>query len=205
MINTFAWRTKTNIVEYSNIFQIENAVPPQMRNQLVSEILSNKDSNTDNSGSEENCWRGHPTFKDTYITDLILTAFDAYVNSLPDSAMMTHSANPADKFDQNIPLIHYWANVNSKGGYNISHNHSGSLLSGVIYLQATETGMIEFQPINHIYKINHPCWFYNGSMQYHPKDGDILLFPSYLLHWVEPNPADRDRINIAFNITYAPK
>ncbi len=42
-------------------------------------------------------------------------------------------------------------------------------------------------------------------MQYHPEDGDILLFPSHLLHSVEPNPEDRERINIAFNISYKPK
>lgn len=205
MVNTFGWKSKSNIVEFSNIFQIKNAVSADIRNTLISEIVDYKINTVDSSGSEKNCWRGHPQFKDNYITDLILTAFDHYVNSLPDSAIMTRNEDPANRFDYNKPLIHYWANVNSKDGFNISHTHIGSVLSGVIYLQATDTGMIEFQPMNYIYKINHPCWFYNGTMQYHPEDGDIILFPSYLLHRVEPNPSTKERINLAFNITYTPK
>jgi hypothetical protein len=78
------------------------------------------------------------------------------------------------------------------------------MVSGVIYLQSTGTGTIEFQPLNYIYKINHPCWTYNGTMKYAPEDGDILLFPSYLLHRVEPNPIDKERINVAFNVSYIP-
>jgi uncharacterized protein (TIGR02466 family) len=205
MVNTFGWKIKSDIIEYSNVFQIKNAVPPEIRKKLISEILEHKSANNDDSGSEKNCWRGHPKFSDNYVTDLILTAFEHYINSLPDSAIMTRNENPADRFDYNKPLIHYWANVNSKDGFNISHTHIGSVLSGVVYLQATDTGMIEFQPMNYIYKINHPCWFYNGTMQYHPEDGDVILFPSYLLHRVEPNTISKERINLAFNITYSSK
>ncbi len=203
MVNKFTWKTKSNIIEYTSIFQIKNAVNQSTRDSLIKEILNFKDKTVDNSGSEKNCWRGHPVFSHSHVEDLILTAVDTYIDSLPDSAIMSRNEDPSSRFDYQKPLIHYWTNVNSKGGYNVSHNHSGSVISGVIYLQANQTGMIEFQPLNYIYKINHPCWFYNGSMQYYPEDGDIILFPSYLLHSVEPNPIEKERINIAFNINYA--
>lgn len=205
MINTFAWKPSSHIVEHTSIFQIKNAVSSSIREKLITEIIEYKTKNEDFSGSEKNCWRGHLEFSDGYLNELILTAVDTYINSLPNSAILTRNENPEDRFDYNCPLIHHWVNVNSKDGYNISHNHAGSVISGVIYLQATQTGIIEFQPMNYIYKINHPCWFYNGSMQCHPEDGDIILFPSYLLHRVEPNPIEKERINIAFNISYAPK
>jgi len=205
MINTFAWKIKSNVVEYTNVLQIKNAVTLEQRQHLVQEILENKTITQDVSGSEKNCWRGHPTFKDNLVNELILTAFDKYIDSLPDSALLTRNEHPDRRFDLHTPVIHHWANVNSKHGYNIAHTHVGSVVSGVIYLQAAQTGMIEFHPSNYIYKTNHPCWFYNGSMQYHPEDGDILLFPSHLLHSIEPNPADKERINIAFNISYKPK
>jgi uncharacterized protein (TIGR02466 family) len=205
MINTFAWKIKSNVVEYTNVLQIKNAVTLEQRQHLVQEILENKTITQDVSGSEKNCWRGHPTFKDNLVNELILTAFDKYIDSLPDSALLTRNEHPDRRFDLHTPVIHHWANVNSKHGYNIAHTHVGSVVSGVIYLQAAQTGMIEFHSSNYIYKTNHPCWFYNGSMQYHPEDGDILLFPSHLLHSVEPNPADKERINIAFNISYKPK
>lgn len=202
MINTFAWKVSSNIVEHTNVLQIKNAVTAAQRAQLIEEILDYKSKTVDTSGSEKNCWRGHPKFSTNIVDELIMTAFDAYVNSLPNSAMLTRNEHPGEKFNLDIPVTHYWANVNNKDGYNISHAHTGAVVSGVIYLQATGTGMIEFQPMNYIYKINHPCWFYNGSMQYQPEDGDIILFPSYLLHRVEPNPIDKERINIAFNVSY---
>jgi len=205
MINTFGWKISSNIVEYTNVLQIKNAVSLEQRQNLIKEVLEYKHSSVDTSGSEQNCWRGHPQFKTELVNELILTAFNAYVGSLPDSALLTRNEHPGNRFDLQTPIIHYWANVNSKSGYNIAHTHVGSVVSGVIYLQATTTGMIEFHPANYIYKTNHPCWFYNGSMQYHPEDGDIILFPSHLMHSVEPNPVDRERINIAFNISYKPK
>ena len=35
-----------------------------------------------------------------------------------------------------------------------------------------------------------------------PAAGEIILFPSYLLHWVYPNEADADRVTVAFNATF---
>jgi uncharacterized protein (TIGR02466 family) len=134
-----------------------------------------------------------------------MTVVKLYFDSLPAPARLSKNHDPFNRFDENSPIINCWANVNSLGGYNISHTHIGSLLSAVIYLQAKDTGIIEFTPINYIYKINHPCWLYDSAMQYDPNDGDVILFPSYLLHRVAPNPIEKQRINLAFNISYANK
>ena len=31
------------------------------------------------------------------------------------------------------------------------------------------------------------------------KPGDLIIFPSTINHWVEPNPSKDDRISLAFN------
>jgi hypothetical protein len=31
----------------------------------------------------------------------------------------------------------------------------------------------------------------------------LLMFPSYLRHWVYPNESDQDRVTIAFNVRFA--
>ena len=43
---------------------------------------------------------------------------------------------------------------------------------------------------------------FNRKFVIHPKPGNLLLFPSYLTHWVQPNEEATDRITITFNIRY---
>ena len=35
-----------------------------------------------------------------------------------------------------------------------------------------------------------------------PEAGEIVLFPSYLVHWVYPNETQDNRVTIAFNATF---
>ena len=208
MINSFLWKIHSNVIESTSILHIENAVPADIRKKIIAEILNYKNLTVDNSGSETNCWRGHlvrdkvSTENLEYIEKLILTIMQKYDESITKPSSIYINKNFYERFDISKPLIHTWINVNSTNGYNISHNHGGSFLSGVIYLQSTDTGSIEFEPLNYIYKINHPVWYYNGTAKYNPNDGDVLIFPSFLMHRVQPNPSDKERINIAFNIGF---
>ena len=34
----------------------------------------------------------------------------------------------------------------------------------------------------------------------YPKEGSMLVFPSYLEHMVKPNESDEDRISVSFNL-----
>ena len=38
------------------------------------------------------------------------------------------------------------------------------------------------------------------SIEYIPNDGDILLFPAWLMHNTMANTTDEDRISVSFNI-----
>ena len=104
-----------------------------------------------------------------------------------------------------------WININPKGGANATHHHQPWDWSGVFYVkqpnisdEGGRSGMIEF--------IN-PCQqsstlaskgFENSGMapflRFRPNPGEIVLFPSYLLHSVYPNETDDDRITIAYNL-----
>jgi ectoine hydroxylase-related dioxygenase (phytanoyl-CoA dioxygenase family) len=72
-------------------------------------------------------------------------------------------------------------------------------------LQAKDTGVLEFVPHNYINKFTHPAWPYHGVSRYEPEDGDILIFPSYLLHRVERNTGNKQRITMAFDLSFAEK
>ncbi len=101
-----------------------------------------------------------------------------------------------------------WMNMNPSGGYNAPHTHPGAQWSGVYYVSqpAVETGnsgMIEFlDPRSDL-----PNWrildapAFRLKKKIRPKPGDMILFPSYLVHWVYPNDSDQERVSIAFNAT----
>jgi uncharacterized protein (TIGR02466 family) len=40
----------------------------------------------------------------------------------------------------------------------------------------------------------------SGYWYAEPKEGDLIMFPSWLRHYVEPSKSNEDRISIAFNL-----
>ena len=87
------------------------------------------------------------------------------------------------KWDGHFDGYDIWTNFAYKGDDNPSHNHAG-MLSGVIYYK------------NH----THPTIFDQYGCSYEGKDGTMVMFPSPVLHHVEPQHQNKERITLAFNI-----
>ena len=94
-----------------------------------------------------------------------------------------------------------WFNINNKGDSNKPHDHGVVGLSGVLFI--TDAPGLILHSINKesllksLLKLipsigNH--YLING------KPGEIVIFPSTIMHWVEPNNSDSARITYAFNI-----
>lgn len=102
-----------------------------------------------------------------------------------------------------------WININSDGTFNIPHIHPDSIFSGVYYVKKSQDdGNIVFKTpaINqqYHYEKNLIENFTPYTSQVYKIPGDtnkLLLFPSWLEHYVEPNLSKVDRISIAFNVT----
>ena len=109
----------------------------------------------------------------------------------------------ANDIGASLALSNSWININRKNNFNMPHCHPNSAFSGVIYLKANPTcGKINFRnptPAG-AYPINDTINGYFGKWFFSPEPGDVLIFPSYLDHYVEPNLSDEDRISIAFNM-----
>lgn len=105
-------------------------------------------------------------------------------------------------------LKEMWVNVLDTGGYQAMHNHANSFISGVVYLTPThESARTVFMKspggTDFSFKNDHAgvqTGAYNAEkwISPQPEPGDVVLFPSYLMHAVPPNAGPR-RITMAFN------
>lgn len=101
-----------------------------------------------------------------------------------------------------------WVNVLDAGGMQAMHNHANSFISGVIYLTASHAGsqtvfLRSAGATDFVFKNEHAniaSTAFNADrwVSPAPSPGDLLLFPSYLLHAVPPNQGQR-RITMSFN------
>jgi uncharacterized protein (TIGR02466 family) len=96
-----------------------------------------------------------------------------------------------------------WINLHDRGGFNFSHMHEGSLLSGTFYLSIPSgSGQFVFRDprpgviLGHV-KGGVP----NGHADVHltPSAGLLVLFPCWMEHYVEPHGSDEPRIALSFN------
>jgi hypothetical protein len=101
-----------------------------------------------------------------------------------------------------------WVNVLDSGGRQAMHNHANSFVSGVIYLTPTHAdartvfmkspGGVEFSFKNDHDGVATNAYNADKWVSPQPEPGDVVLFPSYLMHAVPANPGPR-RITMAFN------
>lgn len=105
-------------------------------------------------------------------------------------------------------LKEMWVNVLDAGGRQAMHNHANSFASGVVYLTPTHPGsqtvfMKSPGGTDFLFKNDHarmtPGEFNADKwISPAPEPGDMVLFPSYLMHAVPPNQGER-RITLSFN------
>lgn len=103
-----------------------------------------------------------------------------------------------------------WININKSGDSNQYHNHPATNLAGVLWIKIPEnSGNIRFlSPYNFSaygeinsyadeFKKMTACYY---DYVYKPKEGTMLIFPAHLVHKVEENTSNEDRISVSFNI-----
>jgi len=105
-------------------------------------------------------------------------------------------------------LKEMWVNVLDTGGRQAMHNHANSFISGVAYLTPTHPdartvfmkspGGTDFAFKNDHAGTTTGPYCADKWISPAPEPGDVVLFPSYLMHAVPPNPGER-RITMAFN------
>ncbi len=102
-------------------------------------------------------------------------------------------------------ITQMWMNCLKPGQSHHVHTHHNTMWSGVFYLNGEEN---EFPGINFgnpFYK-QFVCSYkklneYNSNNWWVPAKKDkLVIFPSYMRHWVEPNNSTKERWGMSFNI-----
>ena len=104
-----------------------------------------------------------------------------------------------------LKLKNFWYNVNNYGDYNTLHNHRGSILSGVFYIDVPDENMgkINFERDDDVSYYLPPLEEYNNIISekasYSPETGKLLIFPSWTKHSVDGSRSKKQRISMSFN------
>ncbi len=96
-----------------------------------------------------------------------------------------------------------WGNINPKGGFNFTHVHPSSWMSGVYYIQLPEgNNEIVFEDPRpaRMMDFQRSSLIKDEYFSHYSKVGQLLLFPSWLPHFVSPNTSNENRISISFNV-----
>ena len=104
-------------------------------------------------------------------------------------------------------LGNMWANINPPGGSNRAHQHPNSLWSGVYWIKTPKNcGHLKIDDPRSAAAMVRPKQK-EGSMpsrlfretHYEPIAGRCIMFPSWLMHCVDPNESNDTRISVSFN------
>lgn len=101
--------------------------------------------------------------------------------------------------------IELWANINRHGDFNVAHDHfrDGIVAAGIYYVACSGgnvgglTVFINQQALP--LHIDSPLVLKTPTHGITPKDGVMLIFPSWLGHEVTPYDGEGHRITMAFN------
>jgi uncharacterized protein (TIGR02466 family) len=130
--------------------------------------------------------------------------FKAILNIKFKNVFEQYGYDIENKYD--VQISYFWANINNAGHSNNTHAHLQSFLSGVFYVTVPEnSGRIcfirDYKESSLISQYGNPIQneLNFSSYAYQPKGGQLIIFPSWLPHRVEPNQSNDKRISIAFD------
>ena len=111
-----------------------------------------------------------------------------------------------EKQKQTAKINNMWAIINTGGAANLRHQHGNSTISGAYYVRAPKnSGDIVFYdprpaPVYSHPNVTNPNLLNAQVNGVSPKEGALVLFPSFLDHSVNENLSHDERIVISFNI-----
>jgi uncharacterized protein (TIGR02466 family) len=182
----------------SILTEVECDLFKYIQKDLIEWIYSYQKTTESVSHSNRGGWQSPSNFH----LDKSFSEFKNYI--------LNNSYQSLQHYNCNFCLSNMWININKKRDYNICHDHPNSILSGVFWIDVPDnSGRLVFRSPNYfienllldnVTEEVKKTYNYSHTFEFFPKEGTVVLFPSHLLHHVEMNETDQDRISIAFNL-----
>ena len=119
------------------------------------------------------------------------------------AALNSYASDVMRWTDVQMGLTQSWLNLAVKGQWHHEHSHANSMISGTLYLVASEQDRIVFGRSHGPADVfsHSPCEWnsYNSQNWWLPVvAGAVLVWPSWFRHSVPPTESD-ERISLSFN------
>jgi len=124
-------------------------------------------------------------------------------------AMNPHIKNYVKQYyEAGVLLDNFWININNYKDFNSAHTHLQSAFSGVVYFKTPDKcGDLIFKNpftwlnfVIDVNKIKNQNKYSADQYFVKPKPKLLIIFPSWLEHYVTPNLSHEDRISLSFNL-----
>ncbi len=176
-------------------------------------LATNKTENIPTGHSTRGGYQSPPTFfqnkQDTAVQLLrreIITAFESYYPALRNATVAAGAPIPKLDFE-----LWGWVTSYDHHGWNAPHIHPRSLVSGVYWVETPPqilenknkdfAGWLGFQDP----RSGAQTWPLPDTLTHFfvpPEEGMMILFPSYMSHFVPPFVGGGQRTSIAFNLRH---
>src|SRR5262249_3559402 len=152
-------------------------------------------------------WHSRPDF--LHRSDTSIAALTSWITWA--LRRMVRATTGLDSFKGTLS-VSAWATICRAGAYHAPHSHPDSAWSGVYYVDpGTDSpgqplsGVLEFlDPRAGVEAVTAPGDPYGEAFRGLPRAGLLVVFPSWLCHWVHPYAGQTPRIAVSFNATLAP-
>ena len=153
---------------------------------------------------------------------IISEATDPGQSDISDFELKTFLSSITDQIEQRLESLqkefglksqhkfrisYAWLNLNQNNNITAPHLHRNSIISGVLYIKCQDSGqLVLINPnVSHQYVVDPSIietfnGFNSAVYRIIPEKGKLIMFPSWIMHYVESNANKNDRISMAFNI-----
>ena len=191
---------KPNLLFPTPVWTIQLDNYKNINEEMYEFIKSNQKK--DNIGISKSNVKGWHS-KDFDLNEKIPQSFISFILPAIEQVMVDMNW---DKQKQIAKINNMWAIINTGGSANLRHQHGNSTISGAYYVRAPrDSGDIIFYDPRPAPVYSHPNVVNPNILNAQvngitPKEGALVLFPSYLDHSVNENQSKEERIVISFNI-----